>query len=159
ALPRRRGGGQGIRPAAQRRAGHARRRPGDGQGATGRQPPRARAALGGASATWALAQGAGEQAVAPGRAGVRAAWGRRRLVEGRNSVLRMQQARRKRLRQGPLDLKRLYGNTQVFVAGKRKRPAPYARLGLALPKAPGWGLLQTPPEPSRQQLSALNPAA
>jgi hypothetical protein len=119
---------------------------------------RAQAALVVAGVTLALAQGAGAQAQALVRGVVRAAWSSSSLVEGLNSVLRMQQARQKRLSQGLLDLKRLYWNTHVFVAGKRKRQAPYARLGLVLPKASWWGLLQTPPEQLRQQLSALNPA-
>jgi hypothetical protein len=112
-----------------------------------------------ASATLALAQGAGAQAPALVRRVLRAAWSSSSLVEGLNSVLRMQQARQKRLSQGLLDLKRLYWNTHVFVAGKRKRQAPYARLGLVLPKVSWWGLLQIPPKQLRQQLSALNPAA
>src|SRR5262249_12600253 len=53
------------------------------------------------------------------------AWRASSLVEGLNSVVRMHQARQKRLTQGLLDLKRLYWNTHTFRAGKRKRSSPY----------------------------------
>ena len=69
------------------------------------------------------------------------------------------QGRQKRLTQGLLDLKRLYWNTHVFTAGRRKKQSPYGRLGLVLPPGSWWQLLQMPPEQLRQQLSALNPAA
>jgi hypothetical protein len=119
----------------------------------------ARATLVVASVTLALAPEAGAEAVELVRGVLRGAWSSSSLVEGLNSVLRMQQARQKRLSQGLLDLKRLYWNTHVFVAGKRKRQAPYERLGLVLPKGSWWDLLQIPPEQLRRQLSALNPAA
>jgi hypothetical protein len=45
-------------------------------------------------------------------------------VEGLNCVLRMEQARLKRLSQGLLDLKRLAWNTHVFMAGRRKGKRP-----------------------------------
>ena len=73
--------------------------------------------------------------------------------------MRMQQGCQKRLTPELLDLKRLYWNTHVFAAGRRKKQSPYGRLGLALPKCSWWELLKIPPEQLRQRLSALNPAA
>jgi len=80
-------------------------------------------------------------------------------VPGVNSVLRMQQARQKRLTAGLLALKRLYWNMRVFRTGCRKGQSPYGRLGLALPPGSWWELIKKTPEQLRQQLSALNPAA
>jgi len=39
-------------------------------------------------------------------------------------VLRMQQRRQKRMTQGLLDLKRLYGNSHAFAAGRRQGTSP-----------------------------------
>jgi hypothetical protein len=86
-------------------------------------------------------------------------WRASSLVEGVNSVLRMQQARQKRLTPGLLDLKRLYWNVREFGAGRRKGQSPYVRLGLVLPKGNWWDLIKKTPEQLRLQLSALNPAA
>jgi hypothetical protein len=102
---------------------------------------------------------AGAQALTLVRGVLSGAWRSSSLVEGLNSVLRMQQRRQKRLTQGLLDLKRLYGNAHVFVAGRRKKQSPYGRLGVVLPPGEWWPLLKLPPEQLRQQLSALNPAA
>ena len=107
----------------------------------------------------ALAGPAGEQARALVRGVLDGVWRASSLVEGLNSVVRMQQARQKRLTQGLLDLKRLHWNVQVFGAGKRKGTSPYGRLGLRLPPGSWWELLKKPPEQLRQELSALNPAA
>jgi hypothetical protein len=63
-------------------------------------------------------------------------------VECMNSVLRMHQSRHRTLSQELLDLKRLYWNTRVFAAGKRKARCPYEHLGLPLPRYDFWGLLQ-----------------
>jgi len=105
-------------------------------------------------------QGAlGQQAVQAVRRIVAGVWRASSLVEGLNSVLRMQQACQKRLTPDLLDLKRLYWNTHVFVAGRRQGQSPYQRLGLVLPQGSWWELLKIPPEQLRQQLSALNPAA
>jgi hypothetical protein len=87
------------------------------------------------------------------------AWRSSSLVEGLNSVLRMQQRRQKRMTQGLLDLKRLHWNTHVFVAGRRKGKSPYQRLGVMLPPGGWWQLLKRTPEQLRDQLSELNPAA
>jgi hypothetical protein len=107
----------------------------------------------------ALAGETGERARSLVRGVLAGAWRASSLVEGLNSVLRMQQARQKRLTQGLLDLKRLYWNTHAFVAGKRKKQTPYGRLGLVVPPAGWWQLLTMTPEQLRDQLSELNPAA
>ena len=96
--------------------------------------------------------GAEALALVPGvLAGV---WRASSLVEGLNSVLRMQQSRHRRLTQGLLDLKRLYWNCHRFRTGKRRRRSPYEHLGLRLPAVPWWELLKWPPEQLRQYLSA-----
>lgn len=107
----------------------------------------------------ALAGEAGQQAWQSVRGVLNGAWRASSLVEGLNSVLRMQQRRQKRLTQGLLDLKRLYWNVRVFHAGKRKGSSPYGRLGLVLPNGSWWELLRRGPEPLRQQLSQRGPAA
>jgi hypothetical protein len=108
-----------------------------------------------------LARGgaAGAQAGAAVRGVLQQAWRASSLVEGLNSVLRMQQARHRRLSQGLLDLKRLYWNCHEFRTGKRKKQTPYARLGLTLPTADWWALLMIPPEQLRQLLSTPKVAA
>jgi hypothetical protein len=105
----------------------------------------------------ALAGPAGEAALTLVRGVLRNAWRASSLVEGLNSVLRMQQARQRRLTPELLDLKRLHWNTHTFHAGRRKHQTPYQRLGLVLPNATWWELLKIPPEQLRQQLSQLNP--
>jgi hypothetical protein len=102
---------------------------------------------------------AGGRAVALVQGVLAGAWRASSLVEGLNSVVRMQQRRQKRLTQGLLDLKRLYWNTHTFVAGRRKKTSPYERLGVRLPEGDWWQLLNKPPEQLRQELSALNQAA
>ena len=107
----------------------------------------------------ALAGAAGEQAVRLVHGVFSGVWRASSLVEGLNSVLRMQQARQKRLTPGLLDLKRFYWNLHTFRAGRRKGQSPYQRLGMVLPPGMWWELLKIPPEQLRQQLSALNPVA
>lgn len=107
----------------------------------------------------ALSGQAGSQAQTLVRGVLADAWRASSLVEGLNSVLRMQQRRQKRLTQGLLDLKRLYWNQHRFVAGKRKKKTPYQILGLVLPDVPFPQLLRMTPEQLRLQLSELNPAA
>ncbi len=63
-------------------------------------------------------------------------------VECMNSVLRMHQSRHRTLKQGMLDLKRLYWNCRVFGGGKRKGRCPYEHVGLKLPSYDFWDLLQ-----------------
>jgi hypothetical protein len=74
-------------------------------------------------------------------------------VECVNSVVRMHQARHRKLTQELLDLKRLYWNGRSFVSGKRKGRCPYEHLGLKLPTCDPWQLLQMDPAKLKQQLS------
>lgn len=73
-------------------------------------------------------------------------------VEGVNSVVRMHQGRHRHVSQGMLDLKRLYWNCRVFRDGKRKGRCPYDLLGLKVPIADWWQLLQMNPEELEQKL-------
>jgi len=102
---------------------------------------------------------AGHQAVQAVRGVLSQVWRASSLVEGVNSVLRMHQGRQKRLTPELLALKRLHWNLHVFAAGRRKGQSPYGRLGIVLPAASWWELLNLPPEELHQQLSTLNPAA
>jgi hypothetical protein len=101
----------------------------------------------------AKADAAGQAAIDGVRAVLRQTWRASSLVEGINSVVRMQQARHRRMTQGLLDLKRLYWNTREFRTGKRKGKSPYERLGLRIPNATWWELLKLTPEQLRDQLS------
>jgi predicted metal-dependent hydrolase len=106
-----------------------------------------------------LSGAAGTRALSLVRGVLSDAWRSSSLVEGVNSVLRMQQRRQKRMTPGLLDLKRLYWNVHVFVAGRRKGQSPYGRLGVKLPPGDWWQLLKMTPEQLRQQLSALETTA
>lgn len=75
------------------------------------------------------------------------------VVECLNGVLRMQQARHKRMTQPMLDLKRLYWNCHRFDAGPRRGRCPYQALGLVLSSYDFWELLQADPAALTQQLS------
>ena len=75
-------------------------------------------------------------------------------VEGVNSVVRMQQARHRRMTQGLLDLKRLYWNMRPFRTGRRKNRSPYEILGVNLPTNSWWDLLELPIDVLQQRLSA-----
>jgi hypothetical protein len=86
-------------------------------------------------------------------------WRASSLVEGINSVLRMHQARHRKITQGLLDLKRLHWNCHTFHAGRRKGQSPYQRLGLAIPEdLTWWDLLKLTPEQLRDKLSAAKTA-
>jgi hypothetical protein len=86
-------------------------------------------------------------------------WRASSLVEGINSVLRMHQARHRKLTQGLLDLKRLYWNCHTFRTGRRKGKSPYQRLGLKLPEGlDWWDLTKMTPEQLRDKLSVLKGA-
>ena len=86
-------------------------------------------------------------------------WRASSLVEGINSVLRMHQARHRKMTQGLLDLKRLYWNCHTFRTGRRKSQSPYQRLGLKLPEdMDWWELTKMTPEQLRDKLSALKGA-
>jgi hypothetical protein len=76
------------------------------------------------------------------------------LVECINSVLRMQQARHRKMTQGLLDLKRLYWNCHTFRTGRRRNTTPYERLGVPWPEGlHWWDLLKMTPEQLRDKLS------
>jgi hypothetical protein len=106
-----------------------------------------------------LAGEAGAQALCLVEGVLSGNWRSSSLVEGLNSVLRMQQARQKRLTQSLVDLKRLYWNMHPFRAGKRKGTTPYGRLGMKLPTNHWWKLIRSAPEQLCQQLSQLAHAA
>ena len=88
------------------------------------------------------------------RAVLRGVWRASRLVECVNSVVRMQQARHRKMTQGLLDLKRLYWNLRRFRTGRRKGQTPYGLLGLNLPALSFWEFLKLTPEELREKLSA-----
>jgi hypothetical protein len=82
------------------------------------------------------------------------------LVECLNSVLRMQQARHRKMTQGMLDLKRLYWNSHTFRTGRRRRTTPYQRLGVSCPAGKHWlDLLKMTPEQLRNELSTMKKAS
>src|SRR5262249_38077207 len=64
---------------------------------------------------------AGQEVVRRVREVLGRAWRGSGAVEGLNSVVRMQQARHRRLTQGLLDLKRLYWNCRRFRTGRRRK--------------------------------------
>ena len=108
------------------------------------------------AALLAQAGAVGEAAVAGVRRILGQTWRASSLVECINSVLRMQQARHRKMSQGLLDLKRLYWNSHVFRTGRRRGTSPYGRLGVPLPKGVRWWeLLKMTPEQLRDKLSAL----
>jgi hypothetical protein len=85
---------------------------------------------------------AGAEAQAQVRRVLQGVWRASSLVECINSVARMQQARHRKITQGLLDLKRLYWNCREFRTGRRRRQTPYGLLGVQLPTADWWELLQ-----------------
>jgi hypothetical protein len=146
-----------LREAAVRLEG-ARRRPERVQGDSPSAAVR-RALLLACTVLLAKAEQAGEAMVQAVRSIFRTTWRASSLVEGINSVLRMHQARHRRLTQGLLDLKRLYWNNRRFRTGRRRGRSPYEHLGLLLPKdLTWWDLLKKTPEQLRDQLSALTQA-
>ena len=94
-----------------------------------------------------------QQAVLAVRRILRNCWRASSLVEGINSVVRMQQARHRKLTPGLIDLKRLYWNCRTFRTGCRRHHSPYELLGLTLPTGSWWKLLKLPPDQLRQELS------
>ena len=102
---------------------------------------------------------AGQQAAEAVRNILRHTWRASSLVEGVNSVLRMHQARHRRLTQEMLDLKRLYWNCRTLRTGKRRKLSPYQRLGLNSPNRRWWELLKLSPEQLRAELSAARTGA
>jgi hypothetical protein len=104
----------------------------------------------------AKAGAVGQQAVQGVQAIFRNTWRASSLVECINSVLRMQQARHRKMSQGLLDLKRLYWNSHRFRSGRRRGTTPYERLGVPWPPGLGWwDVLKLTPEQLRDKLSAL----
>jgi hypothetical protein len=102
----------------------------------------------------------GKEAVAAVRDIVRRAYRASSLVECINSVLRMQQARHRKMTQGLLDLKRLYWNCHTFRTGRRRGTTPYQRLGVPWPEGlRWWDVLKLTPEQLRDKLSTATKAA
>jgi hypothetical protein len=102
----------------------------------------------------------GQQAVQAVREILGNSWRASSLVECVNSVLRMQQARHRKMTQGLLNLKRLYWNCHVFRTGRRRGQSPYQRLGVPWPEGlRWWDVLKWSPEQLRQQLSGQGVAA
>jgi hypothetical protein len=102
----------------------------------------------------------GEQASTAVRDILRRAYRASSLVECINSVLRMQQARHRKMTQGLLDLKRLYWNCHTFRTGRRRNSTPYERLGVPWPEGlRWWDVLKLTPEQLQDKLStAKRPA-
>lgn len=101
----------------------------------------------------------GQRAQEAVRGILRSSWRASSLVECVNSVLRMQQARHRKLSQGLLNLKRLYWNCHVFRTGRRRGKTPYQLLGVPWPEGVRWwDLFKWSPEQLRAKLSALTPA-
>jgi hypothetical protein len=106
------------------------------------------------------AKGDGPQVVAAVRDILRRAYRASSLVECINSVLRMQQARHRKMTQSLLDLKRLYWNCHTFRTGRRRRTTPYQRLGVPWPEGlRWWDLLKLTPEQLQEKLSTAKTAA
>jgi hypothetical protein len=104
----------------------------------------------------AKAGAVGQQALHGVQAIFRNTWRASSLVECINSVLRMQQARHRKMSQGLLDLKRLYWNGHTFRTGRRRGKTPYEILGVTWPEGlRWWDLLKWSPEQLRDKLSAL----
>jgi hypothetical protein len=82
-----------------------------------------------------------------------------RAVACVNRVGRMPQGRHRHVRQGLLDLKRLYWNCRVFREGTRTGQSPDALLGLNLPTSNWWQRLQMAPEELEQKLLTQSVAA
>lgn len=104
----------------------------------------------------AKAGAVGQQAVQGVQTIFRNTWRASSLVECINSVLRMQQARHRKMSQGLLDLKRLHWNSHRFRTGRRRGKTPYEILRVPWPEGlRWWELLKWSPEQLRDKLSAL----
>jgi hypothetical protein len=102
----------------------------------------------------------GQQASTAVRDILRKAYRASSLVECINSVLRMQQARHRKMTQSLLDLKRLYWNCHTFRTGRRRTTTPYERLGVPWPEGlRWWDVLKLTPEQLRDKLSTAKKAA
>jgi len=102
----------------------------------------------------------GQQAIEAVRVILRSCWRASSLVECVNSVLRMQQARHRKMSQGLIDLKRLYWNCHRFRTGRRRDSTPYQRLGVPWPEGlRWWDVLKLTPEQLRDKLSTAKTTA
>jgi hypothetical protein len=96
----------------------------------------------------------GQQAATAVHEVLRRAYRASSWVECINSVLRMQQARHRKMTQGLLDLKRFYWNCHTFRTGRRRGTTPYERLGVPWPEGlRWWDVLKMTPEQLRDKLS------
>jgi hypothetical protein len=120
------------------------------------QPAAGRGVLLVCAVVLAKAGAVGRQAVQGVQAIFRNTWRASSLGECINSVLRMQQARHRKMSQGLLDLKRLYWNCHTFRTGRRRDTTPYERLGVPWPEGlRWWDVLKWSPEQLRDKLSTL----
>lgn len=146
-----------VRQAALRQEG-LRRRPDLLKGETTKAAAR-RGVLLSCAVILAQAGETGQRAVEAVRALLRSSWRASSLVECVNSVVRMQQARHRKVSQGLLNLKRLYWNSHVFRTGRRRGQSPYQRLKVPWPEGlRWWDLLKWSPEQLRDELSPLKMA-
>jgi cell division septum initiation protein DivIVA len=107
----------------------------------------------------AKAEEVGQKTQAAVRDIIRRAYRASSLVECINSVLRMQQARHRKMTQSLLDLKRLHWNCHTFHTGRRRKTTPYQRLGLPWPEGlRWWDVLKLTPEQLREKLSTVKNA-
>lgn len=101
----------------------------------------------------------GQQVITAVRDIFRRAYRASSIVECINSVLRMQQARHRKMTQGLLDLKRLYWNSHTFRTGRRRNTTPYQRLRVPWPEGMSWWqVLKLTPEQLRDELSTTKTA-
>jgi hypothetical protein len=101
----------------------------------------------------------GQQASTAVRDVLRRAYRASSLVECIHSVLRMQQARHRKMTQDLLDLKRFYWNGHTFRTGRRRKTTPYERLGVPWPEGlRWWDVLKMTPEQLRDKLSTAKNA-
>ena len=149
---------EGVKQAAVRQEG-LRRQPQLLQGASA-QAAALRGVLLLTAVVLAKAGEAGPQALAAVRGVFRRAYRASSLVECLNSVVRMQQARHRKLTQGLLDLKRLYWNGHTFRTGCRRGQTPYQLLGVPWPEGlRWWEVLKLTPEQLRDKLSTAKMAS
>jgi hypothetical protein len=94
-----------------------------------------------------------QKAVLSVQAILRGCWRASSLVEGINSIVRMQQARHRKLTPALINLKRFYWNCRRFRTGRRSNQSPYELLGILLPPGSWWDLLKLSPDELRQKLS------
>jgi hypothetical protein len=94
-----------------------------------------------------------QKAVSAVRGVLRGCWRASSLVEGINSVVRMQQARHRKLTPSLINLKRFYWNCRRFRTGRRRDHCPYEWLGISLPPGSWWALSKMDPDALKQQLS------